>query len=267
MERFPIVLSIAGFDPSSGAGITADIKTIAAHHCYGIACVTALTVQSTRGVVQVVPVNPDLVRSTIQELTSDLAPAAIKIGMLGSREVAEAVASYLELSSPPNIVLDPVLRSSSGMGLLDTGAIEVLLGRLLVHADVITPNLDEAAALTGGPVSNLLEMKIAAAKLRELGAKAVVVKGGHLSGEETVEFLSYSDGGQVCEREFRGPRLQTRATHGTGCAFSSSLACHLALGRKLPEAVDMAKQYVTTAMRQAHELGSGTGPLNHFGQI
>lgn len=263
----PIVLSIAGYDPSSGAGVTADIKTIAAQGCYGITCITALTVQSTRGVRDVTPVTSELIRSTIQELTSDLAPAAVKIGMLGSRDVAEAVGDYLERSSPPNIVLDPVLRSSSGAGLLDAEAIEVLRARLLPLADVITPNLEEAEALTGARVSTLSEMRAAAIRLRELGAKAVVVKGGHLRGEETIEFLIFSDGASVCEREFRGSRLKTRATHGTGCAFSSSLACHLALGRRLPEAVALAKQYVATAMRRAHRLGSGAGPLNHLFRI
>lgn len=267
MSRPPIVLSIAGFDPSSGAGVTADIKTIAAHGCYGIACITALTVQSTRGVRDVVPVTPELIRSTIQELTSDLAPSAVKIGMLGSREVAEAVADYLERSSPPNIVLDPVLRSSSGVGLLDVEAIEVLRARLLPSADVITPNLDEAGLLTNARITSLPEMRMAAARLHESGAKAVVVKGGHLSGEEIVEFLSFKEGASVWEREFHGPRLKTRATHGTGCAFSSSLACHLALGRKLPEAVALAKQYVATAMQRAYELGSGNGPLHHLFRI
>jgi len=264
MSHPPVVLSIAGFDPSSGAGVTADIKTIAAHGCYGTACITALTVQSTQGVRAVVPVDPELIRSTLRELDSDLPPAAVKIGMLGAKRTAEAVAGYLERNGIANVVLDPVLRSSTGADLLDAAGLEVLLRRMLPCVAVITPNLEEAAILTGAPVSTLPEMRKAAARLRAMGARAVVVKGGHLGGDQAIDVLVADDGEGVGEREFSGPRLTTRATHGTGCAFAAALACHLALGRKLPEAVLLAKQYVYDAMQYAYELGAGAGPLHHL---
>jgi hydroxymethylpyrimidine/phosphomethylpyrimidine kinase len=263
----PVVLSIAGFDPSSGAGVTADIKTIAAHGCYGTACITALTVQSTRGVRQVIPLSADSLRSALEELASDLPPAAVHIGMLGAGEIAEVVAGFLEQSELSNVVLDPILRSSSGAGLLDETGLAVLRTRLLVRADVITPNLDEVAVLTGEKVCTLQGMALAADRLHELGARAVVIKGGHLNGPETVELLSFHKDGKLHRQEFWGPRLSTRATHGTGCAFASALACNLALKLALPEAVSAAKQYVAAAMKHAYPLGSGAGPMNHLYQL
>ena len=260
----PVVLSIAGFDPSSGAGVTADIKTIAAHGCYGTACITALTVQSTRGVRLVAPVSADVLRATLEELTSDLPPAAVHIGMLGAGEIAGVVADFLQQSQLSNVVLDPILRSSSGAGLLDEAGLAVLRTRLLARADVITPNLDEAAVLTGIKVCSSQEMLTAADRLHELGARAVVIKGGHLNGPETVELLSFYKDGKLRRQEFRGARLATRATHGTGCAFASALASNLALKHTLPEAVSAAKQYVAAAMEHAYPLGSGAGPMNHL---
>ena len=184
-EKPPIVLTIAGFDPSSGAGITADIKTIAAHACYGVACITALTVQSTSGVKRVQPVDPALIFDTLEELAADLDIAAVHIGMLGSAKVVKAIADFLS-SQPgkaseqpgnarlPNIVLDPILKSSSGADLLDAAGTRLLIERLIPLADVVTPNVDEAAAITGLKVTDLDEMKAAAAKLHALGAPAVV---------------------------------------------------------------------------------------------
>jgi hydroxymethylpyrimidine/phosphomethylpyrimidine kinase len=260
----PIVLTIAGFDPSSGAGITADIKTIAAHGCYGTSCITALTVQSTRGVRSVFPSPADVVSATLRELTVDLPPRAVRIGMLGSGEIAEVVADYLEQNSPAWVVLDPILRSSSGAELLDGHGLTVLRERLLPNAHVLTPNLDEAAALTGLRVNTVEDMKAAAVGLHRLGARAVIVKGGHLPGNEALDLLSVRANGTSYEREFRGRRFATRATHGTGCAFATALACNLALGRELPEAVATAKQFVITAMVRAYEVGSGPGPLHHL---
>src|SRR4051812_32758100 len=177
----PIVLTIAGFDPSAGAGVTADIKTLAAHDCYGIACITALTVQSTVGVSRVEPVAPELIRETLKCLAADMSFAAVRIGMLGSAGVAEAVADFLTQHRPPHVVLDPILRSSSGAELLDDTGLRVLRDRMLPLAQVITPNLGEAAALTGRPVASIAEMKIAAARLHEMGARNVVITGGHLA--------------------------------------------------------------------------------------
>ncbi len=189
-DKPPVVLTIAGFDPSSGAGITADIKTIAAHACYGVSCITAMTVQSTSGVKRVEAADPALVADTLEELASDLEIAAVHIGMLASGRVAKTVADFLSgrPNTPvesrktrlPNVVLDPILRSSSGAELLDKAGIRVLIERLIPLADVVTPNIDEASVITGIEVKELEEMKAAAAKLHEFGAKAVVVTGGHL---------------------------------------------------------------------------------------
>ena len=255
-----IVLSIAGFDPSSGAGVTADLKTIAAHGLFGISCITALTVQSTQGVIHVEPVSARLVDSTLKALLDDFQPVAVKIGMLSSGEVVDAVASILEKQRLPNIVLDPVLKASSGGALLEAEAVRSLVKRLLPLVDVITPNLEEAHRLTELPVSNLPEMKAAARHLHKLGAKNVVVTGGHL--DRPTDVLSQGSGKQIVE--FAGESISTNSTHGTGCAFASALACNLALGRKLEDSVGAAKEYVTQALRSAYPAGKGKGPINHL---
>jgi hydroxymethylpyrimidine/phosphomethylpyrimidine kinase len=258
----PVVLSIAGFDPSSGAGVTADIKTIAAHGCYGISCITALTVQSTTGVRRVEAVSPNLVTETLQELNDDMAIVAVHIGMLGSGRVAKAVADFLETTGFSNIVLDPVMKSTAGTDLIDESGARVLIERLLPLATVITPNVDEAAALTGLAVTNLEQMRVAATKLHAMGAANVVVTGGHL--EKAIDLLSFVSPRGVQQEVFKSGRLQSNSTHGTGCAFSAAMACHLARGRGLPEAVLLAKAYVAAAIANAHPLGQGTGPLHHL---
>jgi hydroxymethylpyrimidine/phosphomethylpyrimidine kinase len=258
----PVVLTIAGFDPSSGAGVTADIKTIAAHACYGVACTTALTVQSTAGVRRVEPVSPDLVSQTLQELVSDIEIAAIHIGMLGSGRVVRAVADFLSDRKPPNVVLDPILKSSSGADLLDALGARLLVQRLLPLSTVVTPNVDEASALTGLAVGNLDQMRAAAHKLHDLGSAAVVITGGHL--EKAIDLLSFTSKRGVEQEVFKSARLRSNSTHGTGCAFATSVACHLALGRGLPEAVLLAKAYVAATISNAHPLGHGTGPVHHL---
>jgi hydroxymethylpyrimidine/phosphomethylpyrimidine kinase len=254
----PVVLTIAGFDPSSGAGVTADIKTIGAHGCYGVACVTALTVQSTTGVRRVEAVATQVVTETLEELAQDIEIAAVHIGMLGSEGVVEAVAEFLAARKLPNIVLDPIVRSSSAAELLSESGIRALISKLLPLATVVTPNIDEAALLTGLTVSNLDQMRQAATRFHEMNAAAVVITGGHL--EEAIDLLSLNG----TEEAFRGKRLQSHSTHGTGCAFATSTACHLAQGRDLIEAVRLAKSYVTDAISQAYPLGRGTGPVNHL---
>jgi hydroxymethylpyrimidine/phosphomethylpyrimidine kinase len=254
----PVVLTIAGFDPSSGAGVTAGIKTIGAHACYGVACLTALTVQSTAGVLRVEAVAPQLVTETLAELAADIEIAAVHVGMLASEQVVEAVAEFLAAGKLPYLVLDPIVRSSSGAELLSESGIRVLIKKLLPLATVVTPNIDEAALLTGLPVSNLDQMRVAAAKLHEMNAAAVVITGGHL--EEAIDLLSLSG----TEEVFRAKRLQSGSTHGTGCAFATSIACHLAQGRDLVEAVRLAKTYVTDAILCAYPLGRGSGPVNHL---
>ncbi len=257
-----VVLSIAGFDPSSGAGITADIKTIAAHRCYGAACITAVTVQSTAGVKQVQPLAADLVRRTLDELAADLPIAAVRIGMLGSGKVADAVADFLSQKPLPNVVLDPILKASSGADLLDAHGIKALRERLLKLATLITPNIEEAAALTGVPVTNVPEMKLAAARLHGLGAKDVVITGGHL--DQPIDLLSVAGPGACEQEELRSDRVRSRSTHGTGCAFATALACNLATGRGVREAVLLAKAYVTQTIARAYPIGQGTGPVNHL---
>ncbi len=263
----PVVLTIAGFDPSSGAGITADIKTIAAHECYGVACITALTVQSTQGVRRVEGVDPSIIAETLQELVSDLAVAAVHIGMLGNGQVVEVVADFLSQTSPgkarlPHVVLDPILKSSSGADLLDAAGTRLLIERLVPLAELITPNLDEASVLTGMAVTNLDQMGEAAARLHSLGAANVVVTGGHL--EKAIDLLSFTTTRGLEKEVFKADRQRSNSTHGTGCAFSTALACHLALGRGLPEAVLLSKAYVSAAIANAHTLGKGVGPVHHL---
>lgn len=274
-KPLPIVLSIAGYDPSSGAGITADIKTMAAHGCYGVTCITSLTVQSTQGVKRVEAVGGRFVTDTLQELVSDFSIAAVKIGMLGSAEVARAVAAFLKRSPMRNVVLDPVMRSSSGTELLESEGVKVLRDHVLLLADVITPNIDEAAALTGLVIHNVEDMQAAAARLHAMGARNVVVTGGHLDppadllslGPRSEAPRSEATGREASERQvhiFKQDKIITRSTHGTGCAFSAALACNLALGKDLIEATNHAKQYVTSALKNAIAIGSGKGPVNHF---
>jgi hydroxymethylpyrimidine/phosphomethylpyrimidine kinase len=262
----PVVLTIAGFDPSSGAGVTADIKTIAAHGCYGIACITAMTVQSTIGVRRVEAVDTELISETLEELARDVPIAAVHIGMLGTAKAAKAVAEFLGKRTGkaklPNVVVDPILKSSSGAELLDAAGTKVLTEKLIPLADVITPNVDEAAALTGLKVTDLDEMKSAAEKLHQIGASGLVVTGGHL--DKAIDLLSFTTKNGVEQEVFKAERQRSNSTHGTGCAFATAIGCHLALGRGLAEAVLLAKTYVTAAITAGHPLGRGTGPVHHL---
>lgn len=266
-EKPPVVLTIAGFDPSSGAGVTADIKTIAAHACYGVSCITAMTVQSTSGVKRIAPSDPLLVTDSLEELAADLEIAAVHIGMLGSAKVARAVADFLQPAASrqrrlPNVVLDPILKSSSGANLLDPAGIRVLIDSLIPLADVVTPNLDEAASITGLNITELEGMKAAAARLHEMGAPAVVVTGGHL--DKAIDVLSFTTKHGVELEIFKAERQRSNSTHGTGCAFATAMACHLALDRGIAEATLLAKTYVTAAISNGQRLGKGTGPVHHL---
>jgi hydroxymethylpyrimidine/phosphomethylpyrimidine kinase len=258
----PVVLTIGGFDPSSGAGITADIKTIAAHECYGVSCITAFTVQSTRGVRRVEGVDPKIIAETLQELVSDVAPEAVHIGMLGNGRVVEVIADFLSQAKLPHVVLDPILKSSSGADLLDVAGTRLLIERLLPFVELITPNLDEASALTRTAVTNLDQMREAAAHLHSLGAANVVVTGGHL--EKAIDLLSFTTSRGIEQEVFKADRQRSNSTHGTGCAFSTALACHLAHGRGLPETVLLSKAYVSAAIANAYSLGHGVGPVHHL---
>lgn len=259
-KNLPVVLSIAGYDPSSGAGVTADVKTIAAHGCYAITCITALTVQSTRGVKRVEMVDSRIITETLEELITDFKVAAVRIGMLGSAEAVRTVAAFLRRNQPGNVVLDPVLKSSSGADLISREGAQVMKEKLLPLVDVITPNIDEAATFTGLTVHNVEEMQIAAAQLHKLGARNVIVTGGHLS--PPTDLLSRSSGNDV--KFFQGEKVSSSHTHGTGCAFASALACNLAHEQSLPDATRDAKQYVFNALKNAVPLGKGRGPINHL---
>jgi hydroxymethylpyrimidine/phosphomethylpyrimidine kinase len=258
----PVVLTIAGFDPCSGAGITADIKTIAAHGCYGVACITALTVQSTAAVRRIEVVDAGLVAETLAELASDIEITAVHIGVLGSGKVVRTVADFLAGHKMQRVVLDPILKSSSGTDLVDPAGWRLLTEVLLPLATVVTPNVGEASALTGLDVTDLEEMRAAARKLHAMGASAVVITGGDL--EKAVDLLSFTTKRGVEQELFKSARLRSNSTHGTGCAFATSVACHLAMGRGLPEAVLLAKAYVAAAITHAHPVGRGTGPVHHL---
>jgi hydroxymethylpyrimidine/phosphomethylpyrimidine kinase len=254
----PVVLTIAGFDPSCGAGIAADLKTFAANNCYGVAAVTALTVQNTQGVNGVRPIEAAALKESILALLADGRIKAIKIGMLGNRANGEVVRDILNSNPALPAVLDPVTRSSSGRELLDAAGLEFLSKHLLSRACAITPNLDEAAALTGLKVENVDGMKAAARKLMEMGARGVVVTGGGL--EKAVDV--FCDGSEL--QTFIADRVKVDNIHGAGCTFSSAVAANLALGRQLSDAVVLAKAYVTEAIRKAFATGPGRLPLNHL---
>jgi hydroxymethylpyrimidine/phosphomethylpyrimidine kinase len=254
----PVVLTIAGFDPSGGAGIIADLKTFAAHNCYGAAAITALTIQNTQGVSAIHAMESTLLKDTIRSVLADGRTRAVKIGMLAHRANCEAVSEILDANNALPSVLDPVLRSSSGMDMLDMAGLNFLRDHLLRRVTVITPNLAEAEALTGLKVQSLEGMKAAAHKLVEMGARAVVVTGGHL--DKPIDI--FHDGKQA--QAFTGDRVKPDNTHGTGCTFSSAIAANLAQGRNLADAVVLAKAYVTEAIRKAFEVGPGRVPLNHL---
>jgi hydroxymethylpyrimidine/phosphomethylpyrimidine kinase len=270
----PIALTIAGFDPSSGAGVTADLKSFSAFGIYGVACISAMTVQSTLGVRSVEPLSAILVRQTLQCLADDVGLSGIKIGMLGSSAVASEVASFLRAQSGSiardRIVLDPVLRSSSGASLLDLDGVRVLREALLPQVGWITPNTDELAILTGADLTvpgQLRQEQIpaASARLQEIaahqgnGSLNVLVTGGHLDRPD--DFLLTAAGEQ---NWLPGEKVLTNATHGTGCAFSSALLCGLISGLGSVEAAAGAKAYVTEALRSAYPVGKGKGPMNHL---
>jgi hydroxymethylpyrimidine/phosphomethylpyrimidine kinase len=265
-DKPSVVLTIAGFDPSSGAGVTADIKTIAAHGCYGVACITAMTVQSTAGVCRVEAVDPALVTDILQELAIDIPIAAVHIGMLGTAKVVKAVAEFLSQRTGknrlPNVVLDPILKSSSGADLLDAAGLKLMIERLIPLADVITPNVDEAAVLTRLKVTDLEEMRAAAEHLHRMGSAGVVITGGHL--EKAIDLLSFRTKSGVEQEVFKAERKRSNSTHGTGCAFATAMACHLALDRGLAEAALLAKTYVAAAIAAGHPLGRGNSPVHHL---
>jgi hydroxymethylpyrimidine kinase/phosphomethylpyrimidine kinase len=254
----PILLTIAGFDPSCGAGVAADLKTFAAHGCYGIAAITSLTVQNTQKVEAVHNTPSAELREQLEVLVSDCEIAAVKVGMLGNRGNAVVVAEFLEAHKFPFVVHDPVMRSSTGSELLDAGGINYIVAELLKRSSVITPNVPEAEILTGITIKDVADMEAAARKIVEMGAQAAIVKGGHMEKATDVLF----DGNEI--HQLGGDRVKVENTHGTGCTFASALTAQLAAGRPLYEAITLAKAYVVKAMEKAYPIGKGRVPLDHF---
>jgi hydroxymethylpyrimidine/phosphomethylpyrimidine kinase len=262
----PVCLTIAGFDPSSGAGVTADLKTFAAHGVYGVAAITALTVQSTQRVRGMEAVRPSLFRETLECLADDIELAGVKLGMLASVGLVAEADHFLRLRPELHacVVLDPITRSSSGAALLDAEGTALLRERLLAVVGWVTPNLDELAMLADVEVRSREQVESAAGRLKRYAASignpglGIVVTGGHLERPDDYALLD----GQG--RWLAGERVETRSTHGTGCAFSSALLAELVLGRSGMEAVEAAKRYVREAMQAAYPVGQGHGPLHHL---
>lgn len=254
------VLVVGGSDPSGGAGIEADIKTVTALGAYAMTAITALTVQDTEGISEIHAVPAGFVGRQLRTLLADIDAEAIKIGLLGSAEMVNVVALALqEAAAGVPIVLDPVLSSTNGTALLEPDGLHSLMTTLLPMASLVTPNLDEAAALTGRPVKTLEDMQAAAEALVGMGAGAALVTGGHLAGDELFDVLLDADG--ITTYEDR--RIDSRHTHGTGCTLSSAIAAGLAVGKSLQEAVAEARRFVRRAIAAAPGLGSGKGPLGH----
>jgi len=255
-----IALTIAGSDSGGGAGIQADLKTFHQFGVFGTSVITAVTAQNTMGVRAWEPVPVELVTRQLDAVADDLPPIAVKSGMLGSAALVAAVADGIARRRLPNYVLDPVMVATSGDRLLERDAERLIVQRLVPLADLVTPNLDEAAVLVGGSVRDPDAMERAGRTLVQLGARAALVKGGHLAGDAVVDVLV--TGGTV--RRFTQPRLETTSTHGTGCTLSAAIAAGLALGRPLERAVEDALDFVHRAIAAAPGLGHGHGPLNHF---
>lgn len=254
----PILLTIAGFDPCCGAGSAADLKTFAAHGCYGVAAITALTVQNTQGVEDLHNIPSATLRAQLEVLANDCNIAAVKIGMLGNRGNAATVAEFLDARKFAHVVHDPVMKSSSGRELLDAAGVKYIATEFLKRVSVMTPNVPEAEILTGMTIKDVGEMEAAARKIVEMGARAVIVKGGHMGRPTDILF----DGTEMVT--LPGERVNEEQLHGTGCTFASALAAHLAVGRGLFESATLAKAYATKAIEKAYPIGKGRLPLDHF---
>jgi hydroxymethylpyrimidine/phosphomethylpyrimidine kinase len=253
-------LTIAGSDSGAGAGIQADLKTFAAHGVYGTTAITAVTAQNTLGVSGVFALPTDIITAQIEAVASDIGVDAVKTGMLASAAIVEAVAAAIDTLDLPSVVVDPVMIAKSGDRLLEQEAVAALKSELLRRALVVTPNIPEAEVLAGMTVASLADAREAAKRILALGPAAVIVKGGHLEGPEVIDVLY--DGREFLE--LRGPRVEGRHTHGTGCTFSAAIAANLALGRPLAEAAERSRHYVARAIRHGLAIGHGHGPLDHF---
>lgn len=258
-----VALTIAGSDSSGGAGIQADIKTMTALGVYAESVITALTAQNTVGVQGVVVPEPDFVEQQIESVMTDIYPDAVKIGMLPTAEVVQAVARGLRRFAVQHVVLDPVMVATSGASLSEDAAVRALIEELLPLAEVVTPNIPEAEVLSGMTIQSPDDMIAAARVIQKLGVAAVLIKGGHFA-DRADDVLLLPDGQVVW---FKEERIDTHNTHGTGCTLSSAIASWLALGCELEEAIGRAKRYLTGALKHGYDLGKGTGPVNHLWQL
>lgn len=252
------VLTIAGSDCSGGAGIQADIKTITAHKMYAMSAITALTAQNTTGVFGIFEASPDFIGQQLDCIFTDIFPDSVKIGMVSDSEIIKTIAGKLSQYDAKNIVLDPVMISTSGSKLLSDNAIETLITQLFPAADVITPNIPEAESLCGFEIENSNDMIKAAEKISKLLSGSILIKGGHLL--DSADDLLYTDGKITW---FKTEKISNPNTHGTGCTLSSAIACNLAAGYSLEQSIKNAKDYITGALKAGLDLGKGSGPLNH----
>ena len=252
------VLTIAGSDCSGGAGIQADIKTMTAHKIYAMSAITALTAQNTTGVYGVLEVPPEFVGQQLDCIFTDIIPDAIKVGMVSNSKIIEVIVEKLKQYKAKNIVVDPVMISTSGSRLLNEEAMNAVITKLLPIADIITPNIPEAEALTDMVIHNTEDMLVAAVKISTMLQGDVLIKGGHLT--DTADDLLYTNNTAIW---IKGVRINNPNTHGTGCTLSSAIACNLASGYSVEESVRNAKDYITGALMEGLDLGQGSGPLNH----
>lgn len=253
------VLSIAGSDCSGGAGIQADLKTFSAHGVFGMSAIVSVVAENTSRVLDIQDITPDMIGKQIDAVFEDIEVDAVKIGMLSQMACMEAVAGKIRQYRPQNIVVDPVMYAKNGSPLMDREAVGTLIKRVIPLADVLTPNIPEAEAIAGMEITTDADRKEAARKIYDMGAKAVVIKGGHASGNARDILF---DGNQFLDFEAR--RIDTKNTHGTGCTFSSAIAANLAKGMSVQEAIKGAKEYVTTAIAHGLSIGKGNGPTHHF---
>lgn len=255
-------LTIAGSDSGGGAGIQADLKTFSAHHVFGMSVITAVTAQNTVEVRSIQTMSQEIIRDQISAVFDDIEVHTVKIGMLGSAETIETVAEMLYRYKPQHIVLDPVMIAKSGDHLLEEDAIEALKKRLLPMATLVTPNIPEAETLSGITIQSKQDLYEACEGLEQLGAKAILLKGGHSAGDPNDLFY---DG--TTYSWLNGERIHTKNTHGTGCTLSSAIAANLANGLGIEDAIRQSKEYITQAIRDSFAIGNGHGPVNHFYQF
>ena len=262
-QQYVRVLTIAGSDSGGGAGIQADLKTFAALGCYGMSAITALTAQNTQGVTAIHAAPADFLAAQIDAVMGDIGAHAVKVGMLHAPEIVRTVAAAIDRHAMAPVVLDPVMVSATGAPLIEAAAMQAIVSELFPRAALITPNLDEAALLLGQPIATVADLAPAAQALIGQGARAVLLKGGHLPGDWVVDVLSVPGAPQV--HKLQSQRIATHNGHGTGCTLSSAIAAHLALGMPLQQAVEHARAYILGAIAAGADVttGRGHGPLNH----